>query len=311
MSTQSFVFGAVLLSGAWLAPAVSAQQPVNALADVPLPTTSPPMMMAAPMTPPANSPTDLANSTSQTQQGNTPATKNSSIPAVTDAPPLPAGSVGSPWTGPGGTGCCGPVGGNGPIETELFLRNGFSMLIQGGPLRDGLDGAYTFSSGARSLFYNCAGDAAWTVEYGVDYFYNRGGHAEIEYGIFGTIVNIREYHRAGVHIAGGREWFVFSPAYQCGTNYRYGFDTGGRWMYSRLNFNNPEIVGPSFQRRSDVMGAFFVALHSDMEVPLNNCTTFITGLRAEWAINYTDVLPDYQPKEFQEIIFSWNLGLRF
>src|SRR5262245_55404194 len=39
---------------------------------------------------------------------------------------LPPGSVSSPWCGdqPAGAGCCGPIGANGPLTYELYVRTG-------------------------------------------------------------------------------------------------------------------------------------------------------------------------------------------
>src|SRR5262249_47580169 len=147
---------------------------------------------------------------------------------------------------------------------------------------------YMFSTGARTLFFNPVGSAAWTVEYGLDYIYNNGKNDKAEFDVFGVFVNIRETHRAGVHLAGGREWYLYAPAYQPGRNWRVGLDVGGRWGYERANFNliaeDPATatVPIDFGRRGDVFGDVIIAFHSDIEWPIDGCRSLFAGVRAEW-----------------------------
>ncbi|MBX7106354.1 MAG: hypothetical protein K1X57_19910 [Gemmataceae bacterium] len=241
---------------------------------------------------------------------------DSPIPAVTEAAALPAGSVCSPWTGPGGTGCCGPVGGHGPIVSEVFLRQGINFPVAGGILNNVVGPGYALSAGARSLFFNPAGSAAWTIEYGLDYIYNNGRKDYEEFDLFGTFVNIRETHRAAFRLAGGREWYLYAPAYQPGKNFRVGTDVGGRYGFIRANFNliaeDPANapVPIDFGRRSDTYGGVFVAFHSDMIVPMNGCLSFVAGLRAEWSYNFSDVIPTWD-SDLQDVNLMFNFGFKF
>ncbi|MFL5327876.1 MAG: hypothetical protein ACJ8C4_03090 [Gemmataceae bacterium] len=315
MRTKAIILGAMVLGG-WTATVSAAEPPAMApfMQNDPnagpySPSTQPPAA-SQPVIVPGNPGSMLVPA----QPPQIPPS-NGAIPAVTGAPALPPGSVCSPWNGPGGTGCCGPIGGNGPIMTEGFLRTGIALPVAGGIFNNVLNPAYMFSVGARSMFFNVKGSAAWTVEYGIDYFYNNGNHPEQVFDVFGTFVDIREYHRSAVHISFGRELFIFSPAYQCGTNYRFGVDWGGRYGYSRVNFNLPDSPDQTQEptnttHRSDVFGAVLIGFHADYEVPISNCMTLIAGIRAEWAYNFTDIIPTWDT-DLQEAIIMLNLGFRF
>lgn len=249
---------------------------------------------------------------------------DSPIAAITQPPQLPPGSVSSPWSGPGGTGCCGPVGKHGPIMNEIFLRTGVNVLTSGGLIKETLQTGYTQSIGGRSLFFNPVGSAAWTAELGIDYFFNNGSKSDFEYpidvvsppnqpNIQNTIfASIREYNRAALHVALGREYYMFTPAYQSGKNFRLGGDIGFRYGYSRLNLNTISEDGSvvDFDRRSDVYKGFFLSLHTDYEVPLNCCWTFVTGFRTEYGFNYSNIAR-LQNCDWTEVNFLLNFGVRF
>lgn len=285
MNAKTIVSG--VCAALWLGGAASAQSTFLA-AD------SPPAAAAEKIAPPADAP----------------------IPAVTQAPALPAGSVCSPWTGPGGTGCCGPVGAHGPILNEVFLRQGMTFPVAGGIFNNVLAPGYMLSAGGRSLFFNPQGSGAWAIEYGVDYFYNNARKDYEEFDVFGTFVNIRDMHRAAFHISAGREMYLYAPAYQPGRNWRAGADVGGRYGYMRANLNliaeDPanDPVPIDYSRRSDTFGAVFVAFHTDMILPLNDCLSFIAGVRAEWSYNFTDIIPTWD-SDMQEAAILINVGFTF
>ncbi len=313
MSTKAIALGALILGGAWLAPTAVAQSPVIQGQENPTP-----VQQAQPIigwNGPAENQVIVEQAPSPQPKG--PPATSSEIPAIVDQHGMPPGSVCSPWTGTnGGTDCCGPVGKNGPIQTELFLRNGIGLLVAGSTLKHTLNPSYVFSGGGRSLFFNCEGTSAWTVEYGVDYMYNNGNHPEQEFDVFGTFINIRDYNRGGVHLSAGKEWFWFDRAFQVGSNYRFGFDIGGKYGYSRVNFNLPDATQPrdavpSTTHRGDVTGGPLVAIHSDVEIPMSTCLTLITGVRAEWSMTFTDIMPTEGSEKLQEVIISWNCGIRY
>src|SRR5262249_17260212 len=62
--------------------------------------------------------------------------------------------------------CCGPVGGDGPIQMELITRSGVSMTFGSGILGRLLDGnaGWDIEAGGRTLFFDSSLTKAWTVE---------------------------------------------------------------------------------------------------------------------------------------------------
>src|SRR5205807_8645049 len=74
--------------------------------------------------------------------------------------------------------CCGPVGGNGPIDYELFLRGGLSLPVEGKNFGHVLDVGWEVEGGARSLFFNPAMDRDWSIDFGISNILNRGQHSD-------------------------------------------------------------------------------------------------------------------------------------
>ncbi len=245
-----------------------------------------------------------------------PLPNDAPIPAVTQPPALPAGSVCSPWSGPGGTGCCGPVGGNGPIMSEVFMRHGMNFPVAGGIFNNVTGMGYILSFGGRSLFFNPIGSKAWTVEFGIDYIYNNGGRDYEEFDIFGMFSSIREHHRAAFHLAAGREIYLLTPAYQNNCNWRVGWDVGGRFGAERVNLNvipdppNANVPPIGFSRRNDTYLGVLVAFHTDFEYPLPGCRTFIAGIRTEWGYNWSEVIPTIDV-DLQDVSVMLNFGIKF
>jgi hypothetical protein len=93
----------------------------------------------------------------------------------TEPPPPPGRTTLSSWIlYPRAPGCCGPVGGNGPIATELFLGVGPSFPIGNGAFGHELGTGWDIDGGARALFFNPACDRAWTLDFSVS---NVNNHA--------------------------------------------------------------------------------------------------------------------------------------
>jgi hypothetical protein len=259
-------------------------------------------------------------------------------PATAAQPPagaLPPGSVPDPWINYIRPGCCGPIGADGPIGWEFYWRNGVSMPVATG-LKEFLHTGWMTSVGERTLFFNQATDAAWTIDLGLSYSYQDSGRNDKVFDLLipfrvtnnanfppttttqtGMVpVTVRDYQRASFNVALGREWYLMVPAYTPGRHWRIGFDSGGRWGTSRLEFNdlaNPSL-GTGFRHRTDVIGAYFIALHTDLEIPVNACTWFVLGLRAEWNYNWSDILHNTVPglrSDLQDVNLLITTGFRF
>lgn len=72
----------------------------------------------------------------------------------------------SDWiVGPHGPGCCGPVGGCGPIQEEIYLQSGLDFPFSDGVFGHTLQtGGWVIQGGGRTLFFNPEQDAAWVVD---------------------------------------------------------------------------------------------------------------------------------------------------
>jgi len=313
MSTKAIVSGAVIVAllAGWATPAV-AQPPMSPV----------PGIAVAPPVESLPAPTNLA----PTQPA---------VPAVPATPPAgdapPPGTVTDPWIDYTRPGCCGPIGGNGPIGSEWFLRNGVSIPIAGGILNDALQTGIMTEFGLRALFFNPNTDKAWTGSASLSYTYNNSSRSDLvimvpegfntqnpltgqtQFSITDIPVTIRDYQRWSFNVAGGREWYIGNPAYSPGWHWRFGSDVGGRWGYGRVGLNDltglPDNI--FYRRIGDVFGSVFLALHSDIEMPM--CCgryTFISGVRAEWNYTWTDILPQSK-NDLQDVNLLWTIGWRY
>src|SRR5262249_5078980 len=94
-------------------------------------------------------------------------------PATPSSPPAQDGGTPSPqglndylmYLRPAA--CCGPIGRDGPINTEVFFRPGMSFPIGGSILGRALDPGFMMQGGGRVLFFTPSQRSAWTVELGV------------------------------------------------------------------------------------------------------------------------------------------------
>jgi hypothetical protein len=88
----------------------------------------------------------------------------------------------SDWiVGPHGPGCCGPVGGCGPIQEELYLQSGIDFPFSGGVFGHTLkEGGWVIQGGGRTLFFNTEQDAAWVVDLSVSNVKDEGKNPAFE-----------------------------------------------------------------------------------------------------------------------------------
>jgi hypothetical protein len=205
--------------------------------------------------------------------------------------------------------CCGPVGGNGPIQTELYVRTGPSLPVEGSIFGHTLQTGWLVEGGGRSLFFNSEMDAAWDVDFGLGNVYNQGQHADIKVpinrpGFPTTDVSIRNLNRTTVNMTLGREWYLSGSAHDCGQKWRAGIDIGGRFGTARLDLHE-------IQHRTDVIGSALVALHTDWERPCGGCCIFMTGFRVEWDYTWMDILQEQNNAEVMDVNFLLTFGVRF
>jgi hypothetical protein len=223
----------------------------------------------------------------------------------------------------------GPVGGNGPIRIEFFLRSGIDFPVGGSRYMETLQNGWTIAGGIRSLFFTTAGDSAWAFDVGVLNTFNHGKRPDIQFPLtilvppstnnviggnankvvnFGTDPGVPGVTTEGLNrtyftLGMGKEWFgklAFLP--QC-WNWRCGVDGGGRYGCESMGFNE-------IRHRTDTIGALYAAIHSDIEMPCN-CAMLFVGLRLEYAYTWADILQSTTNADVQDLNLLFNVGLRY
>lgn len=211
--------------------------------------------------------------------------------------------------------CCNnPVGGDGPISWEVFVRTGPRLQVGGSFLNHFMTDGWMVQGGGRSLFYNVQRDAAWTAEIGLSQSFNQGrnnmwlslapkrivpvtgGPQFTPFYVPGDVVTVNWYQQTLANFGLGREWYLLGSAQTPGTKWRIGADGGGLWGAANISYHDftPTFGGPNINfgqsdRRSHVAGGYYASLHTDIEYPCN-CCTFVAGFRAEWSFTTTRVL---------------------
>lgn len=252
------------------------------------------------------------------------------------APPSPPVSSLSPYI-LGATshpdGCCGPVGGYGPISWEIYARTGTAISF-GNSFSADLNLGWTVQGGARTLFYNVEQDGAWVLDIGLTNIYqNAGGRHTYTLVDFPEVRNnqrvltpVKELtgdylNRTLFGLSIGREVWLLGNARVgqngcgmcesgCGPgcvdgawNLRIGWDFGGRWGTTKFMPNEARHL-------NERLGGVFVAVHSDIEIPCGGCI-FQSGVRMEWGYTWNDVVQSRNPADIQDLLFLWNMGIRF
>jgi hypothetical protein len=204
--------------------------------------------------------------------------------------------------------CCGPIGRNGPIQTELFIQSGGSIPIGGGVFPHVLETGWTIQGGGRSLFFNTDGDADWAISLSLANTNNHGQHSDVLVPIFngGTeiAVSVREYNRTYAQAGIGRDWYLDSAKQFLGScQLHIGLDGFGRFGTSSIEFTG-------IQHTTYVTGGLGNGLHVDLEYPCGGAT-FLLGLRGEWAYNWTSILQRQNDNDLVDINVLLTLGIRF
>jgi hypothetical protein len=287
-----------------------------------------------------------------TTNGNTSTTPDSSASAT------PAKDSGLPPPEPVGLSryilgdcpeCCGPIGGCGPVQMELYVRMGASLPVAGPIFGHTLETGWIIAGGGRSLFFNAENDAAWTIDLGLSNDYNQGQHSDRQFRLNHIIFNlgnnnlsivdfvpgrkktmittertpvgtqgstflakthgvtIRSLNRTFANLSLGREWYLNGNPATCAENggwiWRAGFDVGGRYGTAKLETHETK-------HRTDVVGGFSLAAHTDVEIPCG-CCIFQYGLRIEWDYIWSDILQIQNDADMQDLNILFTAGVRF
>jgi hypothetical protein len=264
--------------------------------------------------------------------GAIPSADLTGVPALdtlTTPPMVPAvpGAVYSPWAGGGG--------GSGPVSYEGYLRTGPTLLTGGGELTAVLKTfGWNVQGGARTLFFNEPGDAAWVLDLGIGFTFNDGRRDTRRAEAFTegdfpaaannnpdttqprlpdvlTTVSVLGLRRTSLNFAIGRDYFLNGPgAVGQGTfgNLRFGWDVGGRWGTASLGYR-PDGDPGGFRRRQDVYHGLFLGTQYTWEKPMGAWTWFCGG-RLEWSYYWTNMLPP-RDGDFRDANFLMMFGVRF
>ncbi|VTR99522.1 hypothetical protein [Tuwongella immobilis] len=272
-----------------------------------------PMPMAQPMTPPM-APMPMMPMTQP------PMTQTETMPAMNFNNPIqPAAYQGSRapgdglhaahWVTDSPPDALGPVGRNGSIGEEIYVRVGPSFGISGAKLDNLTQTGIAVNLGLKTLFFNPAEDRAWTVDVGVLYQRNNGEADEIGMPQFDGRVNLRALTRTSVNIGVGREWWMWAPATNRDiTNWRFGLDLGGRYGAGHGDFG---VIGNpiAYYRKEDVFGGFYLGINNTLEIPMNGWWALI-GFRTEYGVTWGDFIPS-GGTQIHEINAWLTAGLRF
>ncbi len=151
-------------------------------APAPLPNDAPPAPLPNDGVPPAPLPNDgvppapLPNNgvppAPLPSEGMTPTAMPAEAPIA--AAPQPAPAALSSYILGTRPDCCGPMGGNGPIKSEIYIESGLALPVAGNIMARTLEPGWDIQGGACALFFNVDQDAAWLVNLGLSNVYNHG-----------------------------------------------------------------------------------------------------------------------------------------
>jgi hypothetical protein len=242
--------------------------------------------------------------------------------------PIPLGLPASPYlTYPRSPCCCGAVGTcGGPFGSEVFIRSGFAFPIGGGVFNRFLHTGWDIEGGGRLFLFNPSSTAAWTGTMSISNIFARTGDANQAVTLFNVPVHVASsvpnvpaiavvpdlkvtvssLNMTFVNLGFGREWWLrgsADPGQQKGWNWRVGWDFGGRWGTSSVQFNE-------IQHHTDVDGGMYGAIHTDVEWPFR-CGIGFAGVRLEYNYIWTSLLQDQNDGDFSSLNLLIQLGVRF
>lgn len=224
---------------------------------------------------------------------------------------LPPGSYPSPYF-TDGPGCCGPLGRDGRIGYELYMYTGPTWALGEGEFTRRLQTGWMVGGGGRSLLFDASHTAAWVLDLGLSYQYNRGEiddpltvdirRPPLRNDFTGQVIPqadvraravVRALHRTNFNFGIGRDWWLWGPGstgLETGRNLRVGALIGGRWGTSHVDLEPIDVAGTPYSRRQNVTKGVFLAAHGTVEIPMGTWIWF-AGLRTEWGYDWTNVIP--------------------
>jgi hypothetical protein len=248
----------------------------------------------------------------------TQATEPPPSPPDTAAPPAggaPAAGLSS-WITYVKPDCCGPIGGDGSIHTELYATTGPTLPVGGTNLSAFLDTGWAMQAGGRALFFNAAEDIAWTIDLSISDYYNHAkpGNSTIlnivtasspfsPAALVPTPLEMRDLNRTFANAAIGREFFFNVPATANQFRIRGGMDIGYR-------FGTAKAEWAQISHTTDTIYGLEIGWHTDLEIPRGCCTWYL-GFRGEWDYCWMGILQPQHNRDLQDITLMLTFGVRF
>lgn len=244
------------------------------------------------------------------------------VPGGMPTVPTVPGAVYSPWVG---ASPAGVMSGHGPVTYEGYVRTGPSFNIGGGELSAILDHGWMTAGGGRTLFFNASNDAAWVLDLGVSFTRNFAPGlnrrtqvlaSELRAGDpannFTIPVGVKAVRRTSFNFGVGRDWWMYGPGTVGGSpgfgNWRGGFDVGGRWGSSSIDFEPQDDPG-GFRHRQAVYHGVYVGSTLNWEQQFG-AVILQAGIRAEWGYDWMNLLPP-QTSDLQSFNALMVFGLRY
>jgi hypothetical protein len=268
-------------------------------------------------------------------------------PATSLPPGAPTSGPNEPGAAPYGTyslsswirgdkyGCCDHVGGDGPIQSELFFTIGPSIPVgHHGQVAEALQTGLDLGVGARAMFFNPCMDAAWDVEIGGTNIFNHA-HASTPIAVQQNVpqnpnspvtapnangsfppvqvffghngvpgVTLQDLNRTYFDIGGGKSWYVWGCANSCGPKARLGVDVGGRYGTESAEFHE-------IPHRNDVIAGMYAGVRADFECPLCGWAIFQAGIRVQYSYTWSDIMQIQNDSDIQDLNILFTIGIRF
>jgi hypothetical protein len=202
--------------------------------------------------------------------------------------------------------CCGPVGGDGPIKMEVFLRVGTISPVGGSTMDRALRTGWEIEVGGRSLFFNVPRDRAWTVGLSIANGNNTGANANVVFPGFTNPENVFGFNRTWANLALGREYFLHPITSNTAKSLWAGWDASFRYGTVRVDGFNTVLL-TSTRHNSRQFGDA-IAVHTDLECPGGACT-FRAGIRLEYSYDWISVYGSHS--DFGAINILGTVGVRF
>jgi hypothetical protein len=243
-------------------------------------------------------------------------------------------------------GCCGPVGLNGPIGYEVFVRSGLAFPIGGGTLAHSLQNGWYVEGLGRVLFFNPQQDRAWTATLAVGNLNAPSRHDVPSFTLNNVSVktavpapNTPQAATASPQlaaligqVAAGTPVTITDPSVAASVasyNQTWLALYGGRAWYLvgnadcsrkacnwRIGFDvggrwaTEKVDFNEIEHHTGTAGGVSVAGYSDLEVPFQ-CAIFYAGLRTQYDYIWTDILQRQNSSNLQTFDLLFTVGVRF